>query len=773
MKEYKLIYDVPANTWLESLPLGNGRMGAMVFGDPLYERIALNEDTLWSGCAQNNNEKAQSSYYYRAREFALKDKYAEAQKILDDNFTGDWNESYMPLGNLVLDFKNKETVFEYRRELLLNNAVHRVRYKQEGVYFEREYFISYPDNVFVLKLTCEKPFINCDIFFNSLLKNKCFCQDGMLFIEGEAPSHVEPDYVQCSQHVFYSEKREEQGLKFTGVISAEMKDGINLLKNDRIQVRDCSYLVLRFCAKSNFEKYNIRPCDSKIDSRALVIEEIKKSQDKSYENLYIAHVSDFNKLFSRTEFEINFNDCGEKSTFARLTDFQKTGKDDYLVELLFHYGKYLLVSGSREGTQAMNLQGIWNESLTPPWSSNYTLNINTEMNYWPAEPLNLPETHGPLLKLLEELSVSGEEVAREYYNVGGFVVHHNCDIWQHTNPVGRKEKNRSVHSFWLMASGWLCRHLYEHFEYTQDYTYLREKVFPILEKACTFYSELLIDYNGELILCPATSPENKFERDGEIVCVAKSSAMNVSVLRELFKNFLHTAELLGVSNSFTTKISEQLNRLQNIKIGDDGRILEWCEHVEEVEKRHRHLSHLYFAYPNDAAYEEKKYVEAVVKSLKYRSNEGTGWSLAWKVCLWSRLGYKEYAQEALKNQLRLADVHQSEILYCSGGGSYPNLFCAHPPFQIDGNLGVTAGILEMIVSSHNDKVFLLSALPDDWKCGKVKGIKVKGGFKIDMSWYQGKINWLNVFSDRNTTLEYVINDKSYTVSLMNGNNRII
>lgn len=773
MKEYELIYRRPASTWLESLPLGNGRIGAMVFGDPLHERIALNEDTLWSGYAKNNNEKERYPYYERARDLILQGNNFAAQKILDENFTGEWNESYMPLGDMRLDFQHRGEICNYQRKLHLNSGVMNVSYTVEGVLFERECFISFLDNILVLKLSSARPQTNCDISFTSLLKHSTKCSEEKLYIEGQCPSHAEPNYIDCKEHIFYSEKEQEQGISFCGIVAVENKDGTVLYEKNRICLRNCSQAVLYFSVKSNFERYDIRPSDSQIDCRKEAEKCLCRVRGKSYEQLLQAHTVDFSSYFTKTELEINHNECGEKSTDQRLKDFQKTKSDDYLIELIFHYGKYLLISGSRPGTQPMNLQGIWNESLVPPWSSNYTLNINTQMNYWLAEPLNLPEMHEPLLRLIEELSVSGEDGARKYYNARGFVTHHNCDIWQHTNPVGKKETGRSIHSFWPMSSGWLCRHLYEHYEYTQDLSYLRDKAFPVLKKACRFYADVLTEKNNELIFCPTTSPENKFLSNGQSVYVSQSSAMTVSIIRELFTFFIESAEILGIDDDFVDEISAKLKMLQKVKIGREGNVLEWSEEVEEFEVSHRHLSHLYFAYPNDAAYNDPSYIDATVKSLIRRSNEGTGWSLAWKVCLWGRLGYGEYAEECLRNQLRSADINKNDILYSGGGGTYPNLFCAHPPFQIDGNMGVCAGILEMLVSSHNKKVYLLSALPEGWKSGKLKGIKVKGGFLVNLEWEDKKIKSLDVYSDRETVFVYVVDGKTTSVKLQKGMNLIL
>ena len=772
MKEYRLVYDAPAASWWESLPLGNGNLGAMVFGDPLHERIALNEDTLWSGYAKNNNEKEKYPFFERARELTLLGKNAEAQRILEENFTGEWTESYMPLGDLKLDFSGAEKVEKYRRELSLNEAVQRTQYVRGGARYTHECFVSAPDQALVVKISCDRPAIDCDITMTSQLRFSLSGKEGTLFMRGVCPSHVEPDYLVCPQYVFYSEKEEEQGLSFCAALSVRNAGGNAECRGDRISVRGCREVVLRLCAKSNFAGYNVRPCDSPVDCVAEATKLLLAAERKEYAQQLFDHVADFSALFSRTEFEIGQSECGKKSTYSRLQDFQTTREDNSLIELLFHYGKYLLISSSRPGTQATNLQGIWNDRLTPPWSSNYTLNINTEMNYWGAEPLNLSELHEPLLKLTEDLSVSGAEGAREYYNARGFVTHHNCDIWQHTNPVGRKEKGRAVHSYWAMSPGWLCRHLFEHFEYTQDIAFLRNRAYPVLKKACEFYADVLTEDAGELIFCPATSPENQFLLDGNYVCIAKSSAMNASVLRELFANFLKASEILRVSDVFTQEIGEKLKKLQTVKIGQDGRILEWCEPFEEAEAHHRHVSHLYFAYPGDEAFTKKEYTDAVVRSLLGRSNDGTGWSLAWKVCLWARLGYADMTEETLKNQLRLVDGTKQIVDHFSGG-SYPNLFCAHPPFQIDGNFGIVAGIAEMLVSCRNGKVYFLSALPASWKDGKLCGVKLKGGFTADLAWKDGKLSHLDLISDCECSFEYVVGGKTATVKLKKGKNTLV
>ena len=591
-------------------------------------------------------------------------------------------------------------------------------------------------------------------------------------MEGICPSHAESNYVACEQNIFYSERREEQGVSFCCALSVQAEDGTVTGEEDKISVRGCTRAVVRLCAKSNFEGVGVRPCDSQIDCVGSALFALKKAGKKNYDELLRAHRQDFESLFERTEFDIGGRE-EEIPVDERMKDFSVTGEDAYLIELLFHYGKYLLISGSREGTQAMNLQGIWNESLTPPWRSHYALNINTQMNYWAAEPLNLSECHEPLLRFIEELSVSGEEVAREYYGASGFVTHHCSDLWQHTNPGGRKREGCSVYSFWPISSGWLCRHLYEHYEYTQDETFLKETVYPVLKKACLFYADVLVPWEGELIFCPSTSPENKYIHDDKKACIARSSAMTVSVIRELFSEFGEVCERLGISDAFTERIALLKERVQRVKIGSRGQILEWCEEVREAEPTHRHLSHLYFAYPGDEAFQSEEYKAAVEKSLLLRSNEGTGWSLAWKVCLWGRLGRAEQAEQVLKNQLRLIDVSQSQVSYKSAGGSYPNLFCAHPPFQIDGNLGVCAGILEMLVSCRNKKIYILSALPKSWKNGCLRGVKLKGNLTLSMEWQEGKIQMLNLFSERRVQADLVLNGENRCVELKNGWNKII
>ena len=756
-----LWYRQPANCWTEALPLGNGRLGAMVYGGVPVETIALNEDTLWSGVPDDRNESGRAPYFKQARALAQKGEYAQAQACIEANFPGEYNESYMPLGTLTLEFDHRDT-YGYTRRLSLEQAVQTTEYFVGDTRFYRELFVSEPDQALLLRLSCEgTEKLSLKARLGSPLRHRVFTCDGRLELEGQCPSHVEPSYVESGEPVIYRD--DVPGIRYRAVLAANT-DGRQQTQADALMIEDATYVVFVLTARSNFRSYREMPetGDQSYAFRAQT--EALTALSQSFETLRTRHTADFAAFYSRTA--LRLGSASPLPTDERLRAFQEDPSDLDLEALLFDYGRYLLISCSRPGTQAANLQGIWNDSIRPPWSSNYTTNINVQMNYWPALPCGMPELHEPLCRMVCELAQAGRETARAYYGAGGFAVHHNVDLWRHCNPVGRRRRGGSGHDFWPMAGGWLAQHLYAQYRFTGDRTFLREAAYPCLKAASRFFLDTLCDDGaGGLAFIPASSPENKFYYGGETLALAKTATMSTAIIRDTLQSTLACACELGQDAALRGEIERTLSKLPDYALTADGRLREWNEDFEEADPTHRHISQLYGLYPSHQLPAE--FAEACRRTLERRTDEGTGWSLGWKLCLWARLGDGEHAHNMLRNQLRLCDTSDySERL--RGGGSYPNLMDAHPPFQIDGNFGATAGIAEMLLQSHGNHVQLLPALPASWREGSVDGLYTEGGIRVSMVWRVGRLQTAELLAPRDMSVRVTLNGNTRELLLKRG-----
>lgn len=737
----RLWYKKCAEDWVEALPVGNGRLGAMVYGKTDKEIISLNEDTLWSGYPRDLNPKGKNEKYLEARNLASKKKFKECQQVIEEHITSSWGQSYLPLGDLILGF-NHDKVENYERELDLNTAVTKVRYSVNDTTYTREIFASAPDNVLVVKISADKnSCVSLTIGLDCQLKSATHTDNNELVLLGQAPSHVEPSYSgDLEEPVVYSDVSEERGMLFTSRVKV-MPCGGELISNEgTITVINADSVIILVAAQTSFSGYDVHPYVNGKDYIGLCLEDINKASSKNYDEIITTHINDYEKYFNRVTLNIGESESAGLPTDKRLYNFLDNANDPSLYTLLFQYGRYLLISSSRVGTQPANLQGIWNKELRAPWSSNYTLNINTEMNYWPVFSTGLGELQQPLVKLIEEISVEGRKTAKEVYNANGFVSHHNTDIWRVTSPMGNHWENSANYAFWNMSGAWLCRHLFEQYEYTLDKEFLRQTAYPIMKSAADFLLDIITtDEDGYFIISPSTSPENVFKYEGDICRVAETATMTMTIVKELFNNCIKVCEILGINNELAYKLRTINERVYPYKTGSKGQLLEWESEYEEIEVDHRHISHLYGLHPsNEITIEDTpELAKACETSLNIRGDEGTGWSLGWKISQWARLFDGDRALKLLRRQLQVVDTKHPEKF--TGGGTYLNLFDAHPPFQIDGNFAATAGIAEMLLQSRENKVFILPALPRSWGKGSVKGLCAKQLITVNISWDNGSV----------------------------------
>jgi alpha-L-fucosidase 2 len=730
----KLWYRQSAEVWTEALPVGNGRLGAMIFGGVARERLQLNEDTLFGGRPYDPTNPEARTALYVVRNLIRDGKYREAQSLANEKMMAQpiRMPSYQTVGDLMLTFSSSSFASEYRRELDLDAALASVRYRKDEVLYARQVFASSVDDVIVMRIVADRPgAVAFRASFETPMPARASAADDTLLLDG----------TNTTQEGLTA------AMRFQARVRVIAAGGQLVTHEDALEVAGADSALLLIAVGTNYRRYD----DLGGDPIARTRNAIEAAAARGFETLLAAHVAEHRRLFRRVALDLGASNAEAQPTDARIRN-SPTREDPQLAALYFQYARYLLISCSRPGTQPANLQGLWNDKVSAPWGSKYTININTEMNYWPAEPGNLAECVEPLVRMVSELAVTGARTARVNYGAGGWVAHHNTDLWRATAPI-----DGARWGMWPTGGAWLCKHLWDHYDYGRDREYLA-RVYPLMRGAAEFFLDTLWEdpKSGHLVTCPSISPENEHPFDA---AVCAGPAMDGQILRDLFTNCIEAAGILGLDADFRAACGAARARLPPHQVGKAGQLQEWLEDwdMEAPEPNHRHVSHLYALYPGAqiTLRGTPALAAAARRSLELRGDLSTGWAIAWRINLWARLRDGDHAHGVLK-------------LLLDPTRTYPNMFDAHPPFQIDGNFGGASGILELLLQCTDGEIELLPALPQAWHTGSVRGLRARGGFEVDLSWREGELRRVALRGEPGGKAQVRYRETVRTVNVSNG-----